>query len=364
VAASGALDEFSRKPARNDYPLMALWEMGVRHLRIPLADLRDPATRERMRALQRCGHTFTVYTHGVPSGASRDLLIAHADLLVEWELIAPLRGIDAVAVQAARLKALARLSASFSKLRRPGEERHHGLKARHVIEHGFYLSEQDELAALLARGGAGQVFDAFLFRLSRSSPASASISAIERLVSSFGKSGRVYARLAADNPAEACDDDLANANRVAESMLAAFSCANVALWLDTLDDVDRGYFPRTGLVDRRFNPRLAGNVVRNMHSVLGSDAAVPTELTEQPAAYCRMLTASAPTRAWTLLLPDRKSTLNSALPESADCIDLASGRIQPVCARGGQTLQLSSPMLLVYSSGRTGRTRWPMAHMT
>ena len=31
--------------------------------------------------------------------------------------------------------------------------------------------------------------------------------------------------------------------------------------LDTFDDADRGYFTRTGLVDRRFNPRIAGRLL-------------------------------------------------------------------------------------------------------
>ena len=35
----------------------------------------------------------------------------------------------------------------------------------------------------------------------------------------------------------------------------------VPVILDTFDDIDRGYFTRTGLVDRRFNPRLAGQLL-------------------------------------------------------------------------------------------------------
>ena len=36
VAPSGAVDEFRRKKARNDYPIMAMWEMGLRGLRVSL----------------------------------------------------------------------------------------------------------------------------------------------------------------------------------------------------------------------------------------------------------------------------------------------------------------------------------------
>ncbi len=37
----GPVDEFVRKKARNDYTVLALWETGIRTLRLPLADLTD-----------------------------------------------------------------------------------------------------------------------------------------------------------------------------------------------------------------------------------------------------------------------------------------------------------------------------------
>ena len=40
---SGALDEFYRKKARNDYTLMALWEMGIQKLRVPSTAPREPS---------------------------------------------------------------------------------------------------------------------------------------------------------------------------------------------------------------------------------------------------------------------------------------------------------------------------------
>ena len=41
--------------------------------------------------------------------------------------------------------------------------------------------------------------------------------------------------------------------------------------MDTFDDADRGYFTRTGLVDRRFNPRVASNIVSELIQRLGMD---------------------------------------------------------------------------------------------
>ena len=67
VAPSGALDEFERKRARNDYPLMALWEMGLRSMRVPIQDLIDPRVRRRMGLLKSIGHIFQVYCYA-PAG--------------------------------------------------------------------------------------------------------------------------------------------------------------------------------------------------------------------------------------------------------------------------------------------------------
>ena len=43
-----------------------------------------------------------------------------------------------------------------------------------------------------------------------------------------------------------------------EAAEAARANPAITLWLDTLLDIDRGYFVRNGLADRRFAPRAAG----------------------------------------------------------------------------------------------------------
>ncbi len=45
---NGPMEEFARKQARNDHTLMRLWQMGIRDVRVPLADLCDPTVRRRV----------------------------------------------------------------------------------------------------------------------------------------------------------------------------------------------------------------------------------------------------------------------------------------------------------------------------
>ena len=65
-------------------------------------------------------------------------------------------------------------------------------------------------------------------------------------------------KLATANPAEANFDDEANTARLKLALETAGPLANISLQLDTYMDIDRGYHPRHGLIDRRSNLRPAG----------------------------------------------------------------------------------------------------------
>ena len=83
------------------------------------------------------------------------------------------------------------------------------------------------------------------------------------LVSNFanktGCNPYLYVKSTEASPAERFNDEISNTLRFGDICLAAIG-NNVNVIIDTFDDADRGYFTRTGLVDRRFNPRLASNI--------------------------------------------------------------------------------------------------------
>lgn len=344
VAPSGAIDEFSRKAVRNDYPLMALWEMGVRRLRVPVGDLQDARTRARMRELAQCGNEFTVHTHGVPEGFG-DLLDAHGDLVSAWEVIAPLAGIEALAGQVYRIGAGRPFPVRLSKLRRPEDALHHGEKARHVIEHGFEVAEIAALEKMFARGGAlREGFDGVVFRVPRSRAPWSEMAAIGRLGERAGTRDEAMIRLAGDNPAIAHEDELETANRVAAALFAAHAMPRVGAWLDTLADVDRGYFPRAGLVDRRYNPKMAGRVCRSLNSTLGSVPLDAGSLSEEAFEGGVALSAGAGDRGWVLILPARviEAASIAAVPAGpVRWIDLATGLVS-----GARPAEWRGPVLV------------------
>lgn len=334
IALSGAIDEFTRKTVRNDYPLMALWEMGVRRLRVPVGDLQDARVRGRMRELVRCGSEFTVHTHGVPEDFG-ELLGAHAELVSAWEVIAPMAGIELLAGEVRRQRAGRPFPVRLSKLRRPEDALHHGEKARHVIEHGFEVAEIAALEKLFAPGGAlREAFDGVVFRVPRARAPWSEMAAIARLGERAGTRDEAMVRLAGDNPAIAHEDDLETANRVAATLFAAHAIPKVGAWLDTFADVDRGYFPRGGLVDRRYNPKMAGRVCRNVNSVMESVGLDAGSLSEAAFEGGVALSARAGDNQWMLILPGREietAAIAGAPRGPARWIDLATGVVTHAC---------------------------------
>ncbi|MCP5368452.1 MAG: metallophosphoesterase [Hyphomicrobiales bacterium] len=266
IAPSGALDEFERKRARNDYPLLALWETGLRRLRLPIQDLLDPRVRDRMAILRRLGHTFQVYAYGLPEGAARAAVIAHAHLIDALEVVIGWDGAGAALAGLAALKAAGGPRVYLSRVNRKDAAKVEGARYNHLISHGFVFAEEDEIAQALA--AAPGAVDGLVFKVARDTAPAGAVAEGARLAARLGLTACLYLKSTSASPAEDFIDDAANAARMAEAVAAAAGTpaadGAVELILDTLADADRGYFVRTGLVDRRYNPRLASHVVGHL----------------------------------------------------------------------------------------------------
>ena len=89
IPPSGGLDEFDRKWVRNDYALLALWEMGIRRLRIPLQDLLIPDRAKRITIMQQMGFTFDAYQFGTGRPSEIARVLPYANILEHLEIIWP-----------------------------------------------------------------------------------------------------------------------------------------------------------------------------------------------------------------------------------------------------------------------------------
>ena len=267
ISPSGCIDEFERKLARNDYPVLALWEMGLRLMRVPIQDLIDIKTRRRMEVMKGSGHLFQVYSYGMPSPAACRLLTEHSALVERLEIIINWENAESAIADIASLTHETGLRVYLSRVNRKDTAKYTG-RYYHMISHGFVFEEADELAAFFDVHDNAGTIAGVMFNVAREQhPAQAALAA-SQIAERLGRTACLYVKTTSGDSAEVLMDDAANVNRFAETAIAGIGVEGVEVILDTFDDVDRGYFVRSGLVDRRFNPKLGSRVIGNLFGLM------------------------------------------------------------------------------------------------
>jgi hypothetical protein len=263
-------------------------------------------------------------------------------------VVLPWRDAEASLPRLAGLRADLGLRVLLSKLRLHEDAKYDGSTFNHFINHGFVAAEIEQMQALLALPGARTAVDGFVMRIPRGQHPAEGIAQARRLAATLDATIVPQVRLAGDDPATPLFDEQANGNRVAEAMFCALAGAGTELFFDSFVDVDRGYFPHGGFVDRRFDPRLAGRVMRHLHGAFATAAA--SLRAADTAATCedetgRWLCLQAADTRWLLLLPAAAplpiAALSRRLPPAlagTDCaglvIDLDNGSISTPDAAG------------------------------
>jgi 3',5'-cyclic AMP phosphodiesterase CpdA len=349
IAATGGVQEFERKLARNDYPLLAMWEMGARKLRIPIQDLLDDRLRARMRLLRDVGHEFIVYSYGLPSDDMLPLLDETQGLVSAFEIVLARKDMAAAVVGLARLRERSGARVYLSKLRMHEDAKFDGAKFSHFINHGFVTAEREQLAELLAADRLRGAIDGFAFRVARRENPWTALEALGRLGKELDVGILAHVRLAGEGPADAFMDDHANACRVAETVFVNLLQPDLVTCFDTFMDVDRGYFPRSGFIDRRYEPRPAARVYANLHAAFGVRRLEPV------GSHQRL--ARAGDDLFALMLPDNEqnSVMLSGLPDDlavegreVSVIDLLTGIVTKTelapSGGGGVCVQSEKPL--------------------
>jgi 3',5'-cyclic AMP phosphodiesterase CpdA len=327
------LDAFRRKRIRNDYPLMALWEMGVRDLRVPLDDMADPETGARMDELAALGHRFTAYSYGLPKGAAAEALKMKGSILAAWEVIAPITSaVDLLAPMAA-LKGSTPIVFNA----------HRALVEAFSSSHGLQSDERGAVEALLALDGAREVIDGLVFGVAWQEAPAAAIAAVRRSVEGFGVKAAIHVQFTHRKPLGLDQTERHDANRIAEAVVGALAYDHMTVFLDNFTGIDRGYFFSGGLVDRLYNPLAGARIVRHLHAALaeGCDLAYLGE--NDQGRWVDLGPAGV------LLLPMSDcdpSALTGAPPRDAGLwIDLVSGEAPPV--------RLTGPTLVLLNKKET-----------
>jgi hypothetical protein len=270
---SGPVDEFNRRLVRNDYPVAAFWDIGVRDLRVPLRDLRIETTRSRMRDMVANGHRFIVFSAGAADAGSAGLIAAHRGLVAAWEVVLPAADLAASTPVLKAFRAatgipvlVARMESTADEI---GDPAAHGVSFKHHVTHGFTLGAL-EYALGFAERLSREACDGVVFRMRLADDPAIGLSTVAGFAREHGLSALVTVCIAGEGPDDSNRDDAAIARRVARAGFAARALPDVTVVLDTFMDMDRGYCTRHGLVDRRFNHREAGLALRHLNAVLAT----------------------------------------------------------------------------------------------
>jgi len=262
------LDTFVRKTVRNDYWALNLWDAGVRNIRVPVADILDGPAFERLKLLGELGHKITVFTV--------QNLSAQAVQAVQ-ELKPYLHAIEIICTQnVAELlqqteTSLAEFPVFYSPIQAAGaQDKGDGAPYDHQMASGLtlnnylQLNEQPRVAATFG----------LVVNIAREEPVFASIAKIAQTSAQTAIPAIAHVKLAPSQSFKFPKSDKSTMTRVAEAAIAALAYPELTVRVDTFMDIDRGYFPRHGLVDRRHNPRAAARLVREITDQLSSKSAI------------------------------------------------------------------------------------------
>lgn len=242
---NGPMEEFSRKQARDDYPLLRLKQLGVGRVRTTLKDLEVEQRRDRMKIFYNLGIRFVLLSVGVPDDRVWALLDRYHRLVDALDIAVP----DLNNMDVDKVRDLAsRHRLWISKITTSSSNQDPGKPFAHTVSCGALPDEIVAAAALMGKlpdhSGVRAVIQVpwghdpvSVFARWPLEP--------DRLV--------LNVRLASDNPALPNFDEKAILRLLTSLDELCRSNPLLEVALDTFQDFDRGYHPRLGLVDGRSN---------------------------------------------------------------------------------------------------------------
>lgn len=279
IPATGGVQEFGRKLARNDYPLLALWEMGARLSKVTDQDVLDPNTHRRMHLLAKMGHRFMLTSLGAPK---RDL---QTDSLQQAgvnsiEVNVTLASFDKHRERIKVFKKDSALEVFLCKLHMYDESHYDGQHFSHFVKSGFTLEDLRYQSELIQQAVERNEIDGITVRVE----ADQDLIEVAPALMLFAEDNncQVLASLKLNGPsiAESNDDEIGLLHKICCALLFSKSSTRVQYIFDTFMDVDRGYYPRQAFIDRQFNPRLAASVFGQLNSILSGYARISIDLSQ------------------------------------------------------------------------------------
>nr|MBX2882179.1 hypothetical protein [Granulosicoccus sp.] len=263
---NGPMEEFERKPVRNDYPLLRLLQLGIRTVRIPLSDLDRPEAANRIHDWVALGFRFVFFTLGVPDAATIKRCESLFDSIAALEVLTAFEDMSDIKDGLSDFLAQTTIPVQIAKITTSAEAPDPTAPYAHAVSSGFRSGSADLVYSAL------QSLDlpsptGLVFQLEWGQSPAIEIPALVEHIKSDNLPLTVNIRLANSNPAVANFSAEAIAAQLNEAMDTAAQYLKVRLQCDTFEDIDRGYNPRYGLINRLGNLRLSATAANRLEVV-------------------------------------------------------------------------------------------------
>lgn len=341
-----------RQPVRNDYPLLALLEAGVRHVRLPSADLSNERQRERLLALRDEGVSLTatwIWSGRSPlvDEAQRNV---HVLDCIEVQYPGAILPGDACLLAIRQCAVETGLPVTLSTLlpreTAPGKQHARTRLGYHLDElHALNqrLIECDlRLDGVLCRVDAGQS-PWKTIRQAHELPESGQIGAINWGVE-FADS-----------------DPSGQISRAVESLAAVATFRDSRLYLEPLMDLDRTMDAPFGLLDRLCNPRAVFHAVRTLNTLLYSEPQPWRAGATLPITGAASIVLNGPVSDILLVLPDKEGAaavdadLRAFAPDAQEIrvIDLINSTSRLADCNVVTTVTIANAAAILFAHGPT-----------
>jgi len=246
------LDLLHRKSARYDHALIHIMNLGVSRIRIPLFDLKDQVVLDRVHWLQRQGIDLTVFSSGPPS-VSDIKIYKLLGFEADWEWILK------ESEYATFRKVMKNWNGPKGILSRIGKSIR---KSDNYHSHFPRIGFEAEDNALFELAIGNDSLKGVAYRINDSLNIEEEFSIIAENALAHELDIHCHVELPYHSEAKAqTDDSLVNA-RCLEINSIVKKHPQVTFYIDLLQDKDRGYWCRHGLVDRNDKPRMAYGIIK------------------------------------------------------------------------------------------------------
>lgn len=239
------LDAFVRKKVRNDYSILNLWDSGVNHVRTSIKDLIDEKYWERIKLLVNLGHKFSFFTTESLKAEELKKIKQIRKSIIAIEYI----GFDSNEIKELISNNLKTIKVYFSPINPPSSKKNSG-PYDHIMFSGFDIRDIN-----FSSSSKKIKADGVVIRIPYDVPVLDSVKEFvnKKLFTHLKIIFDVY--LKPNKSSIFNNNQIEISKRITEAAIASKLFPNSIFRIDTFMDIDRGYFLRNGVVDRKHNPR-------------------------------------------------------------------------------------------------------------